>query len=316
VVALAGRETRGGRAVGLLSVAAQVVGESLLAKPWAKYEIGFLRHAKFLALTSNAICLWLEAKSYCDEHLTDGLFPRTALRTFRFNGSKSVDSLMRSCGLKPNGDAYAPLWEAVDIGGVSYVRMHDFLLHNDCREVRQKGMAAADARREADKQRKAAARAAKEAKRSASVSAGLSAPCPQDVRADVRTDVQPMSASIQRQRQSNTPQPPSGGLLVSDDVADKAGEFLGRYPGIYARAKAGAYYHVREARDFPLAMELVTQWPDLEHLEKMLELFLRKADWAPKNVPGSPGQFRHMAPECDALLRKNGHFPAVSRVAS
>jgi uncharacterized protein YdaU (DUF1376 family) len=114
----------------------------------------------------------------------------------------------------------------------------------------------------------------------------------------------------------STPQPPSGGLLADEDIATKAGDFLRRYPGIYARAKAGANYHVREARDFPLAMELVTQWPDLAHLEKMLELFLRKADWSPKNVPGSPGQFRHMAPECDALLRKHGHAPVASRVAS
>lgn len=105
-----------------------------MAKPWAKYEIDFLGHAKFLALTSNAICLWFEAKNYCDKHHTDGLFPREALRTFRFNGSKSVELLTRSCGLKPNSQPWAPLWEAVDMGGVPYLRMHDYLSHNDCRD--------------------------------------------------------------------------------------------------------------------------------------------------------------------------------------
>lgn len=105
-----------------------------MAKPWGRYEIGFPRHPKFLALTGNAFALWWEAKNYCDEHHTDGLFPREALRTFRFNGSKSVEVLTRSCGLKPNGDAYAPLWETLDIGGVPYYRMHDYLVHNDCRD--------------------------------------------------------------------------------------------------------------------------------------------------------------------------------------
>lgn len=105
-----------------------------MSKPWAKYEIDFLDHSKFLALTANAICLWLEAKNYCDKYHTDGMFPREALKTFRFNGRKSVDLLMRSCGQKPGGEAYAPLWEFLDLGGGTY-RMHDYLAHNDCREV-------------------------------------------------------------------------------------------------------------------------------------------------------------------------------------
>lgn len=106
-----------------------------MSKPWAKYEIDFLDHAKFLALTANAICLWLEAKNYCDKYHTDGMFPKEALKTFRFNGRKSVDLLMRSCGQKPDGEPYAPLWEQLDLGGASHYRMHDYLAHNDCREV-------------------------------------------------------------------------------------------------------------------------------------------------------------------------------------
>lgn len=108
------------------------------------------------------------------------------------------------------------------------------------------------------------------------------------------------------------PNPPDGGLLVDERIATLAGDFLSRYPAVYQRAKSGATYHVREARDHPYAMDLVAKWPDLDYLEKMLELFLRKADWSPKNVPGSPGQFRHMAPECDALLRQHGHAPRAN----
>jgi hypothetical protein len=136
-----------------------------MAKPWARLEQNYINHPKFLALNANAICLWHEAKNYCDMQLNDGMFPKAALKTFRFNGAKAVELLTRSCGLKPNGDAHAPLWDHVDMGGVAYIRMHDYLDHNDCREKVQARMRAADEERQRDRDRKTAARAAKEAKR-------------------------------------------------------------------------------------------------------------------------------------------------------
>lgn len=105
-----------------------------MAKPWAKLEQNYINHPKFLALPANAICLWHEGKNYCDVYQTDGMIPRQALKTFRFNGLKGVEALTRSCGLKPNSEPYAPLWEALDIGGVAYFRIHDYLLHNDSRD--------------------------------------------------------------------------------------------------------------------------------------------------------------------------------------
>lgn len=100
---------------------------------------------------------------------------------------------------------------------------------------------------------------------------------------------------------------PPPGVLADDVVAARAGEFLQRIPAIYAKSRNGARYVVKHARDHPTAMDLVTAWPDLEYLSDMYELFLRKDEWKPKNVPGSPGQFRHMAPQCDAILRQHGH---------
>lgn len=138
-----------------------------MAKPWAKYEIGFIRHPKFLALTGNAIALWWEAKNFCDEHHTDGLFPREALRTFRFNGGKSVDALTRTCGVKADGQSYAPLWEPQDIGGVPHFKMHDYLDHNDCREAVLKRFAVADVKREESRQRQQDFRARRNAERNA-----------------------------------------------------------------------------------------------------------------------------------------------------
>jgi hypothetical protein len=166
-----------------------------VSKPWAKYEIDFLDHSKFLALTANAICLWLEAKNYCDKYHTDGMFPKEALKTFRFNGRKSVELLMRSCGQKPDGEPYAPLWEQVDLGEASHYRMHDYLLHNDCREVVLARIAKADADRVLDRERKAGARAAKKAKSDAR---------PENVHLIVRPDIQRTSAGLPAEIRSKT----------------------------------------------------------------------------------------------------------------
>lgn len=138
-----------------------------MAKPWARLEQNYINHPKFLALNANAICLWLEGKNYCDMHQTDGLIPKEALKTFRFHGVKPLSMLIRSCGLKPNGTPFAPLWDIHTIG----YRMHDYLDHNDCRDAVLARIARADDERERDRQRKAAAREAK-AEKSARTSGG------------------------------------------------------------------------------------------------------------------------------------------------
>lgn len=54
------------------------------------------------------------------------------------------------------------------------------------------------------------------------------------------------------------------------------------------------------------ARELARTWPDVERLGAMLEVFLRRTDIGEKNKPGTPGQFFHMAPDCDRLLKEHG----------
>jgi len=132
-----------------------------VAKPWARIEIGYLNHPKFLALNANAICLWHEGKNYCDSHHTDGLIPKDALKSFRFRGAKSVESLLKSCGQKGDGTPYAPLWHEHPVG----YKMHDYLDYNDCRDAVLARMAKADERRQADADRKAEWRAMKKPKK-------------------------------------------------------------------------------------------------------------------------------------------------------
>jgi hypothetical protein len=104
------------------------------------------------------------------------------------------------------------------------------------------------------------------------------------------------------------PLPPSGGVL-DEGIDEIAGSFLERYPEIYARCRSGATYRVnrlKQERDLGYARELARGWPDLKRLEDMLDVFLRRTDLGEKNKPGTPGQFLHMAPDCDRLLKEHG----------
>lgn len=124
-------------------------GESV-AKPWSKIEIDYINHDKFKAINANAICLWHEGKNYCDVRLTDGLIPEATAKLFRFYSKKAVEMLTRSCGLKPGtSEPYAALWEVVDGFGF---KMHDYLAHNDSRDVVEARFAEAAAQRERRKQ--------------------------------------------------------------------------------------------------------------------------------------------------------------------
>jgi hypothetical protein len=88
-----------------------------------------------------------------------------------------------------------------------------------------------------------------------------------------------------------------------------ASELLERYPEIYARCRSGAVYrttHKTHERDYSNALALAQGWPNLERLIAMLEIFLKRTDFNAKNIPGTPGQFLNMAPDCDRLLREHG----------
>lgn len=104
---------------------------------------------------------------------------------------------------------------------------------------------------------------------------------------------------------SQNPLPPPG-VLCDEKLAEMAGEFLLRYPSVYARCRSGAFLRVKQARDWPAALELVNDYQPLDRLEAMLEVFLRRRDTGEMGKPGSPRQFQHYAPDCDRLLRENG----------
>jgi len=306
-----------------------------MAKPWARYQVGFIDHPKFQQLPSNAICLWIEGKNYADEHLTDGYLPASAIKKFRFYSKRNADLLLTSIGAKNAiGSTYAPLWKRVEGG----VQMHDYLAHNEDANSIKARQEKADQKRQEDRQRKQEWRERREAERrtgerrqAASAdchngqTVGPSTACHTGQPADGDATV-PLYTDTDTDSDPNTPPyPPHGGtcdtttavlraatremasaheaIIASEDVTDRAAAFLEDYPRVYAECRNGATYVVREARDFPTALDLVKAYPDRKHLRDMLRLFLKRneRDW--NNQPGSPRQFAYYAPQCDADIR-------------
>lgn len=179
-----------------------------MGKPWAKLEIGYLDHPKFLALNANAICLWHEGKNYCEKFHTDGLIPRDALQLFRFRGSKAIELLTTPCATpKPDGSRYAALWEVHPVG----FKMHDYLDHNDCRDEVMSRLEdaedAAELRRLGNRDRQRKARADRKAKIAALKDGvtDLSRIPERDVPRDRRGPTETVTLTL-------TSTPPSGGV--------------------------------------------------------------------------------------------------------
>jgi uncharacterized protein YdaU (DUF1376 family) len=126
------------------------------------------------------------------------------------------------------------------------------------------------------------------------------------VRQPARTGPEPSSSSALKE---STPSSPPERLVeqaLERALDERAGRFLERYPEIYAKVRLGAHYHVKETRDLPVAKSIVAGWPDDTRLDVMVELFLKMNVREANNIPGTPGQFLNMAPECDARLREHG----------
>lgn len=90
------------------------------------------------------------------------------------------------------------------------------------------------------------------------------------------------------------------------ELQDPVARFIREtYPRLYAKCRHGAFFGVNEARDFDVCEELVTTYGD--RLVTMLEYFLSLPPGKDVlNQPGTPRQFKHMAPLCDAELRRHG----------
>jgi hypothetical protein len=99
----------------------------------------------------------------------------------------------------------------------------------------------------------------------------------------------------------------SSGVISDSDDSEfqrKVGDVAELYPRVFLRVRQ-AHYQPKPVRDYPNFQDLARGWP-LDRLEKMIEVFLLMPAKEAHNIPGTPGQFSNMAPECDRRLRENG----------
>ena len=100
----------------------------------------------------------------------------------------------------------------------------------------------------------------------------------------------------------------NGSEQPDEGIAQMASDVMEFYPEVYAQCRSGAVYRTTQVtfeRDWPNYIALAETYPDPARLRAMLEIFLTR-DLGDKSRPGTPGQFRHMAAECDEVLRRSG----------
>ena len=93
---------------------------------------------------------------------------------------------------------------------------------------------------------------------------------------------------------------------MDEDISEKAGKFLASYQRIYAEERNGAHFPLKPVLHFHTACELVQGWPDLVRLELMFRTFCKLPSSEKMAWPGTPAQFKHLAPAIDARLRQAG----------
>ena len=100
---------------------------------WVRIHDHATRHPKILALSHAAFRLWVAILSYCQEHLTDGFVPHSALKSFGFRVSRVTVSEL----LRPAPPFKEPLLIEVEDG----YEVHDFHDWNDSREeIKRSGL--------------------------------------------------------------------------------------------------------------------------------------------------------------------------------
>lgn len=306
-----------------------------MGKPWARYEVGFINHDKFRALTGNAIALWLEGKNYADEKYTDGLLPLGTVKTFRFYGKKSVALLTTSCGENPGaGQPYAPLWEPHPVG----FKMHGYLEHNDCREeVLQRLQDKAQVQQlrkatNAERQRKFredrreqidALLAASQANVTPVVTQDVTPPAalrnvlrnaPQAVTRNASNAVTSTpseaeapspSPSEEKKERKASPSPPAVYDPFTDEALTmRAGDFIRRYQALYPEHRWGALYTGNQFRDYDAAVTLCRTYTDDARLDRLATCFLTTEHSFAAEGSRTIPQFRALVGWLDGELSK------------
>jgi uncharacterized protein YdaU (DUF1376 family) len=105
---------------------------------------------------------------------------------------------------------------------------------------------------------------------------------------------------------SSVPPNPQGGG-GGDDDGTNADTFWNTWREIHQRTQHGAMLSLQpRGREIQTLVDIVTAYPDMEHLARMAEVFMLRDDAEVRGKPKSLGLFLYHAPWCDAQLRRAG----------
>lgn len=269
---------------------------------WVRLDDTVPHHPKHLKAGPEASWLWVCAIAYCQRQLTDGFVPVEAL------------SMLSSCQRPDKLASHlvtVGLFDVIDGG----YRVHDYHDYNaTAAEARERAAQVSQARRRAGRvggQRSAQGKHTA-SKSQANEEANGQANVKQTY--DDLLQAHPSNAQAPSHPIPVIPQPPLGAvvphmsdrIITDPELADKGALVFELWPAVYSNARKGALPKQAESRDWPTVLKLVHSYPDVDRLMLMADVFLRRTDIGQKNVPGTLGQFAHMAPDCDRLLREHG----------
>jgi hypothetical protein len=243
---------------------------------WVRIHDGAMGNLKVMRLSASAFRLWVRGLCYCQQHLTDGLIPREALK---FLDAKRADVDMLC---EPTVEGKSALWEKIEGFGF---KVHDYLDWNDSREVIEEKRDRARSRAHVSRTSRA-----RHSERAPHVASGV-------VKSSDLT-------SIQISERESEGKPPT---LIRPDpftdatITERAGRFLERYEALYAQHRR-ARYLVSPQRDYNAAVRLCETWTDDTRLDKLAAIFLTTDhDFAVKGSRTIP-QFAALASWADSQL--------------
>src|ERR1051326_763517 len=221
---------------------------------WIRLIEDYNDHPKFTHLSDGAFRLWHQAMGFCRKFKTDGMIPMATVREFKSYSPKRMKELMT-----PWDEGREPLWHARGEGWG--ILVHDYLEWNPSKDEENE-------RREETKERM---RVARERRRAAGVAPDVTPPVTPHVTHVVRAHNPPHNVRTNANVLGWDGKEEEDQEEKERALERRARAFLERYPRIYAEFRSGAHYHVREARDFPAAVELARGWPDDERLDRSEE---------------------------------------------
>ncbi len=239
---------------------------------WVRIHDGAMGNLKVLRLSAPAFRLWVRGLCYCQQHLTDGLIPREALK-FLDAKRTEVDQL---CSVLVPGKA--PLWERIESFGF---KVHDYLDWNDSRET-------IEAKKQAGRERVNRWRVKPDTHPPNGVSNALQ-------HAHIASGLVSSSVDQKEERRLD----PS---MLDESLTERAGRFIERYEDLYQQHRKGARYLVKPHRDYEAAVGLCRTWESDERLDKIAAIFLTTdhqfAESGSRTIP----QFAALASWADSRL--------------